>query len=102
MAIRYEIDLPVLAPDGSVYPSDLLEHALEELGEEFGIVSTYSIYRPMAVKSAEPVHVEWVRFWFDPRDVQDTHEWIARWRKSVLAPRYRGIELSVVWFHPTQ
>lgn len=102
MPIRYQIDLPVRSSDRADFPPDLLRQTLSELFDEFGLVQTMAVYRSAPGESNPDRHEEWIRFWFDPREVSDTHEWIARWWQSVLTPRYRGIEPLVVWFHPAR
>ena len=100
MAIRYEIEVPVLAADGPELPAQNLRDTLGELWDEFGIVETSSVYRVVRGEPDPQRHREWIRFWFDAREVSETHNWIAKWWRSVLAPRYPGMDLFVVWYHP--
>jgi hypothetical protein len=100
LAIRYEIELPLRSPDGVQIPPLLLRHTVNELDDEFGTVQSFSIYRPGMAQSNPDEHAEWIRFWFEARDVSATHDWIARWLNSTARPRFGDVDILVAWYHP--
>ena len=100
MAIRYEIEVPLRMSGGAQFPPDVLRQTVAELDEEFGTVRSCSVYRPRRAQANSENHAEWIRLWFEARDVSTTHEWIAAWLDSTASRRFGSVEILVAWYHP--
>ena len=101
MTIRYEIDVPLQTRTGQQLLASHFDKTFDELQVEFGFVECRSVYRPQPGVANPDKHEECVRFWFDARDVSDTHIWLARWLDSTAQSRFANCAVWVAWYHPT-
>ena len=100
MAIRYEIDVPLHTRAGQQLLPAHFDKTFDEFQDEFGFVECYSVYRPQPGRANPDEHEECVRFWFDAREVADTHTWVARWLDLTARARFASGDVSAAWYHP--